>query len=395
VFGASVPQSAQMDEATSRTRTSARRMATAKPATTTRRNNTGKSTRKGAEPEISPARWAGVALVIAAIVGAIVLAVISPSDPERSEPGAVPPVGATPRPDASPVGGAVPTERVSIVIPIPAVTSEVDIEVTVDVPKAELAREQLFVVILRNGVSVAEEPKRKATGKQVVPGVRLLEGANELTAALRGPGGLGPLSEPVLMMVDRDAPKLGITSPKNGATTFEDLIEIAGTSEPGAEVRIRNSTAVSDETIVVGPNGTYQQLVPLKKGTNKIVVTSTDAAGMDQKEKISVERLDGKPVIKLTAPKELQRSLLPREIKVSVQVTDSAGESIEGATVSYTLGGPARLTETFEDETNIRGRSSWNVTVTPGGPALDPVQVQVEVAAPHGKAQSSREIRIS
>jgi hypothetical protein len=370
-------------------------MATAKPATTTRRNNTGKSTKKGAEPEISPARWAGVALVIAAIVAAIVLAVISPSDPERSEPGALPPVGATPGPDASPVGGAVPTERVSIIIPTAAVISEVDIEVTVDVPKAGLPREELFVVILRNGVSVAEKPKRKAAGKQVVAGVRLLEGANELTAALRGPGGLGPPSEPVLMIVDRDAPTLSITSPKNGATTFEDLIEITGTSEPGAVVRIRNLTAVSDEEIVVGPNGTYRQVVPLKKDANKIVVTSTDAAGMDRKVKISVERLDGKPVIKLAAPKELQRSLLPRDIKVSVQVTDSAGESIEGAMVSYTLHGLPRPTETFEDETNSKGRSSWNVTVTPGGPGLDPVQVTVEVTTPHGKAQSSREIKIS
>jgi len=336
-----------------------------------------------------------VALVIAAIIGAIALAVISPSDPKPSEPGGLPPVSATAGPDAGPVDAPIPTERVSIIIPTPAVISEVDIEVTVDVPKAEIPRERLFVVILRNGVSVAEEPKRKAAGKQVVPGVRLLEGANELTAALRGPGGLGPLSEPVLMTVDRDAPRLSITSPENGATTFEDLIEITGTSEPGAEVRIRNLTAVSDETIVVGPNGTYQQIVPLKKDTNKIVVTSTDAAGMDRKVKISVERLGGKPVIKLAAPKELERSLLPKEVRISVQVTDSAGENIEGAMVSYSLGGLQRIAETFVEETNSKGKSSWNVMVTPGGPGLNPVQVTVEVTTPYGKAESSREIEIS
>jgi hypothetical protein len=197
------------------------------------------------------------------------------------------------------------------------------------------------------------------------------------------------------MTVDRDAPTLSITSPEDATTTFEDLIEVTGTSEPGAEVRIRNATAGYDQVIVVGPNGTYEDLVSLKKGPNKIAATSTDAAGNPSRKTVNVVRLDGKPLIKLAAPKELQRSLLPREIKVSVQVTDAAGESIEDAVVSYTLGGPQRITDTFEDETNSRGKSSWNVTVTPGGPGLDPVQVTVEVTTPHGKAQSNREIKIS
>lgn len=362
-------------------------MATAKPAATTRRSSTGKSTKKGPEPEISAARWAGVALVIAAIVGAIILAVVSPSDQESTTPAIAPAASATTGPVASPVDAPVPTERLEIVAPISGITPEVDIEVTVDVPKIELPRKQVAVVILRNGERIAEVPreKPKTGGTQVVGGVRLLEGHNELTAALQGPGGdLGPLSDPLVMTVDLDAPALAITSPKNKTRTFEDSIEVTGTSEPGAEVRIKNATADYDQEIVVGPDGKYEQAVPLKVGPNKISVTSTSAAGIPDKKEVNVIRKDGKPTIELLSPpKTIKRGSLPKEIKLSVRVTDSAGDAMEGAVVSYNLSGLGRIAETSVDETNVNGRSNWIVIVKPGGPGSDGLLLTVEVTSPY------------
>jgi hypothetical protein len=373
-------------------------MATAKPAATTRRSSTGKSTKKGPEPEISAARWAGVALVIAAIIGAIILAVISPSDRQPSAPAIAPVASASPGPAASPNDAPVPTERLSIVAPISGITPEVDIEVTVAVPEIELPKKQVAIVILRNGERVETSEKFKTGARKVIGGVRLLEGHNELTAALQGPGGdLGPLSEPVVMTVDFDVPSLAITSPKNKTRTFAEVIEVAGTSEPGAVVRIQNATADYDQEIVVGPNGKYGQVVPLKKGPNKVSVTSTSAAGIPKTEEVNVVRKDGKPEIELLSPpKTIKRSSLPREVKLSVRVTDSAGDNMEGAVVSYSLSGRGRITQTAADETNANGRSNWVVEVKPVDSGSSTLLLTVEVTSPYDLRRSvTHEIAIS
>jgi hypothetical protein len=338
-----------------------------------------------------------VALVIAAIIGAIVLAVISPSDAGPSAPAIVPPVGASPEPQASPADTQVPTERLVIVTPISETISEVDIEVTVAVPEVELPRKQLQIVILRNGERVASEPKFKSRSEAVVGGVRLLVGVNELTAALEGPGGLGPLSEAVVMTVDREAPTLAITAPKHRTKTFQDSIEVTGTSEPRTEVRIRNATAKYDQDAVVGPNGTYKQVVPLKKGDNRIVVTSTNAAGIDRLEEIKVIRQDGKPVIELKSPpKTIKRSTLPAGIKLTVHVTDAAGADMAGAVVSWSLGGARRLTEAFESETNTKGRSTWPLDLRSGDTGPESLLLTVEVTSPFEMSRSiTHEIEIS
>ena len=68
-----------MDEATSRALAPTRRMASAKPVATVRRSGSSGARGGGDVPAISRARWGGVALVIAALLGAIALAVVSPS----------------------------------------------------------------------------------------------------------------------------------------------------------------------------------------------------------------------------------------------------------------------------------------------------------------------------
>jgi hypothetical protein len=360
-------------------------MATAKPVATVRRS--GSSGARGGPdvPPISPARWGGVALVIAALLGAIVLAVVSPSG--STTPGLQGSTGTeaaiTPAPEASPRSGPVPTARPEITAPREGgVIGEWYVDVVVAIPDEPLPRRSLELVILRQGTEAKRLTKPQPGGEVTVADVPLIEGQNVLTAALEGPGGLGPVSEPVTVMQDRDAPVLGITSPADGSQTLETTVALAGTSEAGASVTVENAAKGWDNTLRVGPSGTFEISVPLAIGRNRIVVRSTDGAGMEQRAMVVVQRKDGRPVIELSAPKRVPRDELPKRIKVVVDVADVDGKPIEGATVSYTLGGPGGWTaEDFDDVTGPDGRSTWEVELVGGGAESNPI-LGVEVVAP-------------
>ena len=212
-------------------------MASTKSSTTTRRASSSRKSQGKDEQEVSPARWAGVAFVITAIVAAIVLAMISPSDPGISTPGTA--AGATPdaadaspTPEASVLDGEPPTAQPAIVNPLDGKsTSEVIIPVTVEVPKEDLPRDTLRLVILRGNEVLKEKTKPKTPGTFTIEGVGIDPGANELTAVLSSVGGgFGPRSEPVVIVVDEDMAGLEIIAPQNKAKTYEMTVLIEGTA---------------------------------------------------------------------------------------------------------------------------------------------------------------------
>ncbi len=183
-------------------------MASAKPTATTRQTGSSKSPRKPDDMEISAARWAGVGLVIVAIIAATFLAVISSSDPgSETSPGAAAEAAATAAPTAADT--RLPVAQPRITKPLEMVTSEIDIPVTVQVPEEELPKRLLTLLVLRGDEELGRKKGPKDDGKVAVH-VRLVPGPNELTAVLWGPGGPGPLSEPVTVTYDPDAPPLEI-----------------------------------------------------------------------------------------------------------------------------------------------------------------------------------------
>jgi hypothetical protein len=374
-------------------------MASAKPVATVRRSGTGGARGSGDMQSISRARWGGVALVIAALLGAITLAAVSPSDgtgPDLSASAGMEGASSSPAPGASPGDGRLPTGRPEITAPREGgVIGEWYIDVAVAVPEEALPRRSLTLVILRQGVEAKRLARPELGSTVTVADVPLVEGENVLTAALEGPGGLGPASGPVTVTQDRDAPVLGITTPADGTETMEATVMLSGTSEAGASVTIENAAKGWDNTLRVGPSGTFEISLPLALGRNRIVVRSTDGAGMERRAMVVVQRKDGRPVIKLSAPKRVARSELPKRIRVVVDVSDVDGKVIEGATVSYSLGGPGWTAEDFVDETSASGRSTWEVELVSGGSDSDPI-VGVEVIAPNReRSEAFQEIQIS
>ena len=334
--------------------------------------------------------------MMAALLGAISLAVISPGeDPGPGLSGAAS-AEVTPGPGATPVDDRRPAGQPEITSPrTGGVIGEWYADVVVAVPEDALPRRLLTLVILRDGEEAKRLVRPQSGSSVTVPDVPLVEGPNVLTAALEGPGGLGPVSDPVTLTQDRDAPVLEITSPIEGTETIDATVGLAGTSEPGASVTVENAAKGWDNTLRVGPSGSFDVSVPLALGKNRIVVRSTDGAGMEQRATVLVQRKDGRPVIKLAAPRRVARAELPKRIRVVVDVTDAEGKEIEGATVSYSLGGPGWTAQDWVDKTGADGRSTWEVELVAGGSQSDPI-VGVEVIAPNReRSEEFQEIEIS
>jgi hypothetical protein len=375
-----------MDDVTARTRTLGRRMASAKPAVAARRSSSLKRPTGGQEPQVSPARWAGVALVLTAILAASVLAVLSPSQPEEAN--AQPGVGtsmASPTPAPSVIDTRRPTGKPTIVSPGSGPTAEYEIAVTVDVPKDELPRKLLSLVVLRGDEElVVRSSKFKLGSRFTIKGVPLLERSdNELTVALKTEAGIGPPSAPVVVTHDPDAPALTITAPSDRAEVSTRTVTVQGTSEVGAEVTIKNeSNGVGPVALTVGSSGEFEKVVQLQYGNNRIVVESRGQTSVSPPKVVRVTRVDSRPYVKVdVTPKRISK---PGPIKVVVTVTDAEGEPMAEATVAYTLRSPTSPSDTHTDVTGANGRSVWKTDVAWSSALADAIQLGVSVTSPGG-----------
>jgi len=324
-----------------------------------------------------------MALVILSIVAAISLAMVSPSEPVDTP--AVVAESTSPSPAPSDPGGGVPEAQPRIVNPISGKTTrELDFPVTVDVPEeTAVKRRYLKLLIMRGSDALGQVDQPKTGGTVVVPSVRVAEGLNEITAVLAGPTGWGPSSEPVLINVDRDAPELAITAPKDKDEVYDATVTVEGTSEVGAEVLIRNETNGYKRKERVGPSGTFDTVIKLKRDAdNKIVATSVDEAGVAQSAEVQVTRLDGRPLIKLKRIRKVERASLPDDIKIVATITNEKGKPLGDVLVDFSLGGADRITISDSVYTDARGRAVWKPTVAASSSTTDQLLLSVTATSP-------------
>jgi hypothetical protein len=335
---------------------------------------------------------------MAAILAATVLAIVSPSEPAASEqPGTLASVP-SPTPAASPSDTRGPTATPTIVSPGSGPTAEYEIALTVDVPKDEMPRRLLWLVVLRGEEVLVEQERPRLGSKVTVEGVRLLERSdNELRVALKSAAGLGPRSAAVLVTHDPDAPTLAITAPENGTAVYSRTILVEGTSEVGAEVTIRNETSGwGPFSQAVDSGGGFQETVKLKYGKNDIVVESQGQTALSPPQVVRVTRLDGRPYLKVDVPPKIKRSSLPASIRVRVEVKDDKGKPMADATVAYTLGSPTTASETYTEVTGADGTSTWKPEVPWSSSLTEAIQLGVSVTSPHGETvEETRSIAFS
>lgn len=380
-------------------------MASAKGGGTTRRSSSSRGSKQSLEPAVSPARWAGVALVIAAIAGAVFLAMISPSDTDQPSQSGVEVAqvesetfGPSPSPDPSPTDADVnvpmPVVAPKIVTPKDGTrTGEYEFDVTVAVPADRtVKRKFLELHIYDNGKHTKTKLKPKP-GTEVKVAIRLTPGDNVLTAELRSPTGAGPASDPTTVILDDEIPPLEIVTPQKKLQTYEDKVSVEVASEIGASVSIHNLANdhdVDDEEIGLG--GSISKVIPLKLGKNRIVARSVDEAGQKQEDEVVVTRIDGKPRIKLKVPASVKR---PGELRVVAEITGSDKKPMKDAEVSFTLSARNQSSLTDSDTTNAKGRAVWKVPIAASSSPADDIEVGVTVYSPSGhKGEASETVKV-
>ena len=82
---------------------------------------------------------------------------------------------------------------------------------------------------------------------------------------------------------DTSAPEITITSPKDGATVSERVIEFSGSTEAGATVTSGSYSADVTE------NGAWSIRLVLREGRNRAYFTATDAAGNSETASVTVK----------------------------------------------------------------------------------------------------------
>ena len=360
-------------------------------ASTGRSRSSGRSrdARKGSEPAVSGVRWAGVGLVIAALLGAITLAVVSPSDPTdvRAVTAAQPTAPATIKPEAR-----VPETEVRIISPADGdTTDEREMVITVTVPEYELPKDTVELQIYRDGKPVKGASRKRPPADDIEIGpIGLREGRNEITAALTTSGGPGPISAPIAIIVDKAGPELKVDAPRENERVLTRTITVTGTTEVGATVTVRNKANGAELPETVGPSGAFDISMTLVDGDNKIVVSARDEAGNVTKPPIrrNVIRVDPVPVVGLKlSQNEIPLSALPKKIVMTVNVSDSTERALKGAEVIFIISVPNQAARTEPATTNGDGQARWSTTIPAGSAKRGEGFVTVEVKA-NGETKS-------
>lgn len=84
------------------------------------------------------------------------------------------------------------------------------------------------------------------------------------------------------LAIDTVPPVVSLTSPANGTSTNLSTIQVAGFSEPGAQVTVNGLSAT------VAANGSFRLLVALVPGSNLLVATARDGAGNSATASVNV-----------------------------------------------------------------------------------------------------------
>jgi hypothetical protein len=279
-------------------------------------------------------------------------------------------------------------------------TTELIIPVTVEVPREELARETLRLVIMRGNEKLKEKARPKTPGTFTIEGVGIDPGANELTAVLSSEaGGFGPRSEPVVITVDEEGERLAIVAPENKHRTYEETVLVEGTAPVGSEVTVVNKTSKHEVPFgTVGADGGFTAAVTLKKNvTNKIEARTVDQAGVPVTDEVRVIQRNGKPKVVIKKIKPIRRASLPAEARIVVEVTDTKGDVMPGADVYFLLSGGANAADDDIITTKDNGRAVWTPTIEAGASDTEDLELIVTVTSAYSddKTKARQTIKLN
>lgn len=123
----------------------------------------------------------------------------------------------------------------------------------------------------------------------------LADGSHTFAVVAKNAAGLST-QQSSTVTVDTSAPSLAISSPVNGTLTKNTVVQVAGTTDPGATV------SVNGVPTVVSSTGAFTVAVALQEGSNTITALATDAAGNLATVSVLVTVDSTPPTLAITSP---------------------------------------------------------------------------------------------
>jgi hypothetical protein len=184
-------------------------------------------------------------------------------------------------------------------------------------------------------------------------------------ATLAGPNGEGHESPPVTYILDTKPPKVSITSPADGARVSVSSIDLAGTSDAGATILVRNEMAPLGalNSAVVGSDGKFKLTVLVVAGPNKIDLTSRDQAGNATNTSLTVNRDYGQLAAKLAVTPSKFASTSQTTLTLTLHATTFDGSPLANAKADFTVTIHGLGPIVSEMTTNEQGVAVWTVDI--------------------------------
>lgn len=245
---------------------------------------------------------------------------------------------ATPLPSAT---AAPPTDAPRVAGPEQPYTNKPEVDLTVTVPQAAVgdptAKVRVYLALEGLDPAPIVDVPVGTTSRMTIP-VELTDGRNDITATLfRGDHESAP-SPIVTYFLDREEPKITVSSPKNGSVVDLPDVTIKGTTQPGTSLVALNDANGTSISSLAAKDGTFEFGMLLAPGTNTIKITGTDPAGNTGTTTLKLLQGSKEMGVRLTASSyRLSVSKLPASIQLSVLVTDPAGQPLAGASAFFTL----------------------------------------------------------
>lgn len=206
----------------------------------------------------------------------------------------------------------------------------------------------------------------------------LADGTHTFTVTATDAAGL-QTTDSRTVTVDTTAPALTLSSPSAGLLTRNPVVQVSGTTEPGATVVVDGLNAA------VSSAGTFSVAIALHEGVNNITATATDAAGNAARTSLSVTLDTTPPAISITSPTPSANVSSPT-VTVTGTTEPGARVTVDGQAVSVDASGLFSIQLSLKEGANL---ITATATDAAGNSATAQVAVTYTNPAPAAAVQSS------
>lgn len=222
------------------------------------------------------------------------------------------------------------------------------------------------------------------TADFTVSDLPLVEGDNELTAAIAIAGREDEPSDPISVVLDDKAPTITLSSPKNGLTVTADTVAVAGKTKADATVTIQNVNSGGTTSVIADAKGAFHVDMTLINGSNDLTITVTDQAGNTTSKSVTVKHSSGGVSATLKLSSTTVSGSNPKPLTLTVTVRDSKGHAVTDGTVVFSVAPPNQGALVSDPIQITAGSASWTVTLAQQAQGAG--QIVVDVQLPDGSS---------